>query len=69
MTMKMVRFKSLMETITATRFNLITNDDYLFRHSSCLYLKNDFLNDTMKVIWRKKILEISPNKVMNNSVL
>jgi hypothetical protein len=52
-----------METTTATRFNLISRDDYSFRHSSCLCLRNPITNETMKLIWRKKTLEVIPNEV------
>jgi len=59
----MIITKDLMETTTATRFNLLTNDDYYFRHSSCLFLKNVITNNTMQLIWRKKSLEVIPNEV------
>jgi hypothetical protein len=63
MNKKMIIFKDLMETTTATRFNLISHDDYSFRHSSCLCLRNPITNETMKLIWRKKTLEVIPNEV------
>jgi hypothetical protein len=65
MNRKMIVHKDLMETPTATRFNLLSYEDYSFRHSSCLYLKNMVTNEKMKLIWRKKTLEIIPNDVNN----
>ncbi|CAF3946958.1 unnamed protein product [Adineta steineri] len=62
MNKKMIIYKDLMETPTASRFNLISREDYSFRHASCLYLKNMITNDKMKLIWRKKSLEIIPNE-------
>jgi len=63
MNRKMIIYKDLMETSTATRFNLLSHEDYSFRHSSCLYLRNMITNEKMKLIWRKKTLEIIPNEV------
>ena len=63
MNRKMIITKDLMETPTATRFNLISKEDFSFRHSSCLYLKDVATNEKMKLIWRKKTLEIIPNDV------
>ncbi len=60
---KMIIHKDIMETPTATRFNLLSHEDYSFRHSSCLYLKNMVTKEKMKLIWRKKTLEIIPNEV------
>jgi len=65
MNKKMIIYKDLMETSIATRFNLISNEDYSFRHSSCLHLRNTITNEKMKLIWRKKLLEIIPNEVIN----
>lgn len=62
MKQKMIIYKDLMETPTATRFNLLSHEDYSFRHTSCLYLKNMVTNEKMKLIWRKKSLEIIPNE-------
>jgi hypothetical protein len=63
MNKKMIIHKDIMETLIPTRFNLLSNEDYSFRHSSCLYLKNMVTNEKMKLIWRKKTLEIIPNEV------
>jgi hypothetical protein len=63
MNKKMIIYKDLMETPTASRFNIISREDYSFRHSSCLYLRNMITNEKMKLIWRKKTLEIIPNEV------
>jgi len=60
---KMIIHKDIMQTPTATRFNLLSYEDYSFRHSSCLYLKNMVTKEKMKLIWRKKSLEIIPNEV------
>ncbi|CAF0748743.1 unnamed protein product [Adineta steineri] len=62
MTSKMIIYKDLMETSTATRFNLISKEDYSFRHMSCLHLRNTITNEEMKLIWRKKTLEVIPNE-------
>lgn len=63
MNKKMIIYKDLMETLIPTRFYLNSNDDYSFRHSNCLELKNTITNEKMKLIWRKKILEIIPTEV------
>ena len=60
---KMILHKDLMETPTAARFNLISSEDFSFRHASCLYLRNVITDEKMKLIWRKKTLEIIPNEV------
>ena len=60
---KMIIHKDLMETPTATRFNLLSHEDFSFRHVSCLYLRNMITNEKMKLIYRKKTLEIIPNDV------
>lgn len=65
MNRKMMIIKNQMETSIASRFELISNEDYLFRHANCLYLKNMISNQTMKLIWRKKKLEVIPNEVKN----
>jgi hypothetical protein len=65
MSKKMIIYKDLMEAPTASRFNLISREDYSFRHASCLNLKNMITNEKMKLIWRKKTLEIIPNEVKN----
>ncbi|CAF1487008.1 unnamed protein product [Rotaria magnacalcarata] len=62
MNRKMIIYKDLVESSTASRFNLISREDYSFQHASCLYLKNAITNDKMKLIWRKKTLEIIPNE-------
>lgn len=62
----MIITKDLMETPTATRFNLISKEDFSFRHANCLHLKNIQTNEQMKLIWRKKTLEIIPNDVRMN---
>jgi hypothetical protein len=67
MNKKMIRFENIMETSTPTRFNLISYDDYSFRHSSCLYLRNTITNEKIKLIWRKKTLEVIPTEVMNRT--
>jgi hypothetical protein len=63
MNRKMIIYKDLMETIIPTRFNLISKDDYSFRHSNCLHLRNTITNEIIKLIWRKKTLEIIPTNV------
>jgi hypothetical protein len=63
MNRKMIIYKDLMETIIATRFNLISKDDYSFRHSNCLHLRNTITNEIIQLIWRKKTLEIIPTNV------
>ncbi len=67
MNKKMIKFENIMETSTPTRFNLISYDDYSFRHSSCLYLRNTITNEKIKLIWRKKTLEVIPTEVMNRT--
>ncbi|CAF1143554.1 unnamed protein product [Rotaria sordida] len=59
---KMIIYKDLMETSIASRFNLISHEDYSFQHANCLYLRNMITNEKMKLIWRKKTLEIIPNE-------
>ncbi len=63
MNRKMIIYKDLTETTTATRFNLISKEDFSFRHSNCLHLRNIITNEKMKLIWRKKTLEIIPTEV------
>lgn len=60
---KAMMIKNQMETPTATRFELLSNDDYFFRHANCLYLKNMITNDTMTLILRKNKFEVMPNNV------
>ncbi|CAF0876615.1 unnamed protein product [Rotaria sp. Silwood1] len=62
MNRKMIIYKDLMETSTANRFNLISREDYSFQQASCLYLRNAITNEKMKLVWRKKTLEIIPNE-------
>jgi hypothetical protein len=63
MNRKMIIYKDLVETPTASRFNLISHEDYSFRHANCLYLRNMITDEKMKLVWRKKTLEIIPNEV------
>lgn len=63
MNAKMIIHENLMETDSASRFNLISREDYSFRHASCLHLTNMITNDKMKLIWRRKTLEVIPNDV------
>ena len=67
MTKKMLIYEDLMETSSITRFNLPTHEDFSFKHASCLTLRDMATNEKMKLIWRKKTLEIIPNDV-NRSV-
>ncbi|CAF0958355.1 unnamed protein product [Adineta ricciae] len=62
MNKKMIIHTNVMETSEATRFNIITHNDYSFRHSDCLHLRNVITNETMKLIWRKKTLEVIPDE-------
>ncbi|CAF1019415.1 unnamed protein product [Rotaria sordida] len=62
MNKKMIIYQTLIETSIATRFNLISNEDYSFRHVNCLYLRNTITNEKMKLIWRKTTLEIISNE-------
>ncbi len=63
MNKKMIIYKDLMETSEATRFNLLSHEDYSFRHANCLHLRNTITNETMELIWRKKSLEVIPTEV------
>lgn len=60
---KMILYHDLMETSTATRFNLFSREDYSFRHGSCLHLRNPITEEKIPLIWRKKSLEIIPTEV------
>ena len=60
---KMVIYKNLMKTSDTTRFNLISREDYSFRHMNCLTLRNTITDQRMKLIWRKYLLEIIPTEV------
>lgn len=60
--------ENLMETSEASRFNLVSREDFSFRHTSCLQLRNMITDDKMKLIWRKKLLEVIPNDV-NRQIL
>ncbi|CAF4229923.1 unnamed protein product, partial [Rotaria sp. Silwood2] len=62
MNRKMMIYKDLMATSTASRFYLMSREDYSFQHASCLYLRNMITNEKMKLIWRKKTLEMIPNE-------
>lgn len=55
--------KNVPETSEATRFYLPTFEDYAFRHASCLHLRKVITNETMKLIWRKKMLEVIQDEV------
>ncbi len=63
MNKKMIIYKDLMETSEATRFNLLSHEDYSFRHANCLHLRNTITDENMKLIWRKKSLEVIPTEV------
>jgi hypothetical protein len=63
MNRKQMIYKDLMEMPSASRFNLLSREDYSFRHANCLHLRHVLTNDTMKLIWRKKTLEIILNEV------
>lgn len=63
MNRKHMIYKDLMETSLISRFNLLSREDFSFRHESCLHLRNIATNEKMKLIWRKKTLEIIPNEV------
>ncbi|CAF0835622.1 unnamed protein product [Adineta ricciae] len=65
MNAKMIIHENLMETDSVSRFNLISREDYSFRHASCLHLRNMVTNDKMKLIWRRKTLEVIPNDVLS----
>jgi hypothetical protein len=69
MNKKMIIFEDVMETSIATRFYLRSYEDYSFRHASCLHLRNTITNEKMKLIWRKKTLEIIPNEVRNRKLI
>ena len=60
---KIIITKDLMETTVPTRFNVISRDDYSFRHMSCLTLRNMVTQERMKLIWRKTLLEVIPTEV------
>lgn len=62
---KAIIYKDIMETSIVSRFNLISREDYSFRHANCLHLRNMVTNEKLKLIWRKKTLEIIPNEVKN----
>lgn len=64
MNRKMIIYKDLMETSSTTRFNLISREDYSFHNANCLHLRNVITNEKMKLIWRKKTLEVIPNEVL-----
>lgn len=63
MTRKQMIHKDLMEASVASRFNLLSREDFSFRHESCLLLRNVLTDEKMKLIYRKKTLEIIPNDV------
>ena len=63
MNRKMILYHDLMETSMATRFNLFSREDYSFRHSSCLHLRNPITEEKLPLIWRKKSLEVIPTEV------
>lgn len=63
MNRKMILYHDLMETSMATRFNLFSREDYSFRHSSCLHLRNPITQEKIPLIWRKKSLEVMPIEV------
>jgi hypothetical protein len=67
MNRKMIVYKDIMETTTAARFNLISHEDYSFRHVDCLSLRNMLTNQRMKLIWRKKTLEVIATEVNKNN--
>ncbi|CAF4701930.1 unnamed protein product [Rotaria sp. Silwood1] len=62
MNKKMIIYKNLIESSTTIRFNLISYEDYSFRHTNCLHLRNTITNEKMKLIWRKTTLEVIPNE-------
>jgi hypothetical protein len=67
---KLLIHKTVAETSSPTRFDLTTRDDFAFRHVTCLHLRNALTNETMKLVWRKKTLEIIPMHVSErNNVL
>ena len=63
MTRKQMIQKELTETPVISRFNLFSREDFAFRHESCLALRHVSTNDKMKLIYRKKSLEVIPNEV------
>ncbi|CAF3690154.1 unnamed protein product, partial [Rotaria socialis] len=62
MNKKMIIHKNLAETSEATRFYLTSRDDYACQHTSHLRLRNAITNETMKLIQRKKMLEVIPDE-------
>lgn len=67
MNKKMIIHTNVMETSEPARLNIVSRDDYYFRHSSCLRLRNVFTNASMALIWRKKMLEVIPTEVRHFS--
>ncbi|UJR29011.1 hypothetical protein I4U23_010229 [Adineta vaga] len=65
MNRKMIIYSNVMETSDITRFNILSKNDYSFRHPDCLHLRNTITNETMKLIWRKKTLEVIPNEPLS----
>lgn len=63
---KILKFVYIMETPTATIFHIIINEGFLYRHPSCLHLSNIMADDNMRVLWRRKTLEVIPNKVIDH---
>ncbi|CAF3926750.1 unnamed protein product [Rotaria sp. Silwood2] len=65
MNKKMIIYKNLIQTSTSTRFNLLSREDYSFRHVNCLNLRNTITNEKLKLIWRKTTLEVIPNELLS----
>ena len=60
---KIILRKIILESLTASKFQMVSRDDFSFLNIDCLHLRNMITNDQMKVFWRNKTLEIISHQV------
>ena len=65
LTDKIILRRGLIESLTASKFQLVSRDDFSFSKTECLRLRNMVTDQGMKVFWRNKTLEIISNQVIH----
>ena len=64
LTDKIIIHKELLESLTASKFQLASRDDFSLSNSDCLQLRNMITDQKMKVLWRNKTLDIISKQVI-----
>lgn len=64
LTDKIIIRKELLESLTASKFQLVSRDDFYLSNDDCLQLRNMITNQKMKVLWRNKTLDIISKQVI-----